>query len=390
MLVAVIGGNLQGVEATYLAKKAGWDVTVFDKRPDAAATGLCDSFVKLNICDANLSHRIFKGFDLIIPAIENDNALSRLCEITENTEIPLVFDPVAYAITSSKLKSDSFFEQYGIPAPQPWPDCDFPVVAKPSVGSGSDGVRFINNARELQKAFPDADAMRGWVLQEVLKGDSYSIEVVGFPGNYKALQVTDLGMDAVFDCKRVTAPTILSALQIRQFKRTAIEIANRINLHGIMDVEVIPDGDELKVLEIDARLPSQTPTAVFWSTGMNIIRMLGNLYVKGPESVYADQRFRRGVIFEHISVKSGILSVEGEHIMSGSGPLKIEKDFFGADEAITNYDGRCHEWVATLIITDTDLESAKMKREKVMADIMKHFDIVKYEDLEPAAYKGLM
>ena len=34
MLVAVIGGNLQGVEATYLAKKAGWDVTVFDKKPE--------------------------------------------------------------------------------------------------------------------------------------------------------------------------------------------------------------------------------------------------------------------------------------------------------------------------------------------------------------------
>jgi len=26
MLVAIIGGNLQGVEGTYLAKKAGWEV----------------------------------------------------------------------------------------------------------------------------------------------------------------------------------------------------------------------------------------------------------------------------------------------------------------------------------------------------------------------------
>jgi len=390
LLVAVIGGNLQGVEATYLAKKAGWDVTVFDKRPDAAATGLCDSFVKLNICDANLTHRIFKGFDLIIPALENDEALTRLCEITQNSDIPLIFDPVAYATTSSKLKSDSFFEQYGIPAPKPWPDCNFPVVAKPSVGSGSDGVQFISNASDLQKKFPDAEAMRGWVLQEVLKGDSYSIEIIGVPGNYKALQVTDLGMDAVFDCKRVTAPTVLSDTQIRQFEKTAIEIAERLNMHGIMDVEVIPDGDKLKVLEIDARLPSQTPTAVFWSTGMNIIRQLGHLHVNGPEGVYSDQRFNQGVIFEHINVTDETLSVEGEHIMSASGPLHIEKDFFGADEAITNYDSRRKEWVATLIIVDTDPDAVKMKRDKIITDIMKQFNIKKYEDLEPPAYKGLM
>ena len=45
MLVAIIGGNLQGVEAAYLARKAGCEVLVIDRKPVVPASGLCDRFV---------------------------------------------------------------------------------------------------------------------------------------------------------------------------------------------------------------------------------------------------------------------------------------------------------------------------------------------------------
>ena len=34
MLAAVVGGNLQGTEAVYLSKKAGWEVLLIDKKPE--------------------------------------------------------------------------------------------------------------------------------------------------------------------------------------------------------------------------------------------------------------------------------------------------------------------------------------------------------------------
>ncbi len=49
MLVAVVGGNLQGIEAAYLAKKAGWQVLMIDRKAVVPAAGLCDRFNRVNI-----------------------------------------------------------------------------------------------------------------------------------------------------------------------------------------------------------------------------------------------------------------------------------------------------------------------------------------------------
>ena len=66
MQVAIIGGNLQGVEATYLAKKAGWQVLVIDKDPQAGASLMCDRFLPLTITADTDPHEILKDVDLII------------------------------------------------------------------------------------------------------------------------------------------------------------------------------------------------------------------------------------------------------------------------------------------------------------------------------------
>jgi len=49
LLVGVVGGKLQGVEAAYLARKAGWEVRVVDRMPRVPASGLGDSFAQLNV-----------------------------------------------------------------------------------------------------------------------------------------------------------------------------------------------------------------------------------------------------------------------------------------------------------------------------------------------------
>ena len=46
MLIAVVGGKLQGVEAVYLAQKADYQTLVIDKNPDAPAAKLCDQFME--------------------------------------------------------------------------------------------------------------------------------------------------------------------------------------------------------------------------------------------------------------------------------------------------------------------------------------------------------
>jgi pyrrolysine biosynthesis protein PylC len=380
--VAVIGGNLQGVEATYLAKKAGWEVAVIDRKPAVPATGLCDQFIQQDICHVQDIEHLLKDIDLIFPAMENETALRFLNDFAHTGGFPFAFDHNAYQISSSKLESDRLFRQTGVPAPRPWPDCNFPVVAKPSVGSGSLGVKVFDNESDLKKHLSSAE--NPWVVQEYVQGPSYSIEIIGRPGKYAALQVTDLDMDAACDCKRLQAPSYLTDTLKSEFEIISIQIANALPLNGLMDVEVIHDENSLKVLEIDARFPSQTPTAVYWSTGLNMFAMLADLFLYADDGKENAPVEEKGVIYEHINVSAHLIEVSGEHIMSGTDSLHLEQDFFGADEAITNYSKGRENWVATLIVSDTDRPAVWEKRNKVIADMQKYFKIDNLLDPTPS------
>ena len=48
---------------------------------------------------------ILGDVDFILPTLEDDDALKSLARWSRNAGVPLVFDPEAYAISSSKLKS---------------------------------------------------------------------------------------------------------------------------------------------------------------------------------------------------------------------------------------------------------------------------------------------
>ena len=150
-----------------------------------------------------------------------------------------------------------------------------------------------------------------------------------------------------------------------------------------MDVEVILQQGSLKVLEIDARLPSQTPTAVYWSTGINMINRLGELFAGDFKVSQADTHTEAGTVYEHIRVSPDLLEVKGEHIMAGGGILHLQQDFFGADEAITNFDFEKDQWVATLIISGTDRQSALAKRKRVIEEIARRYSIKKVDDSIP-------
>jgi pyrrolysine biosynthesis protein PylC len=379
----VVGGNLQGIEAAYLAKKAGWQVLVIDRKAVVPAAGLCDRFNQVNITSQKDLERALKGVDLVIPALESPDALACLGRWSLNSEIPLAFDPVAYSISSSKVKSDQLFAQIGVPTPLPWPECNFPVLAKPSLGSGSQNVSVFYNTENLS-AYQNESAEE-WVLQEFVSGPSYSLEVVGRPGNYVPLQVTDLQMDANYDCKRVLAPTDLTPGLISEFEKISRSIAETMALKGLMDVEVILHDGTLKVLEVDARLPSQTPTAVFWSTGINILEMLTDLFLSKSDPARGNIGAPRGVVYEHIKVTPNRLEVAGEHLISGADALQIREDFFGANESITNYRPHRQEWVATLIISEETREMAWQRRNRVISDIRQHLELEIYQDLAPIA-----
>jgi pyrrolysine biosynthesis protein PylC len=385
MRVAVIGGKLQGIEAAYLAQQAGWQVFLIDKAPNVPALGLAHSFIQLDVTKnaSDLSY-IFKEMDLIIPALENKHALNSLMDLAEQGQFPLAFDGTAYAISSSKQKSDLLFRELGLPAPHPWPECEFPVILKPSGLSGSQGIQRIDNLGDLKISIQENNLQdANWTIQEFIEGPSYSLEIIGIKGNYHSLQSTIIEVDEMFDCKRVVAPAGLSQALERRFHELAVSVAEAIELNGLMDMEVILHKNELKILEIDARLPSQTPTAVFKSTGINMLELLYDIFNRGKIPVVPPIINEKPVIYEHIRVNPDALDVLGEHIMSGARPLHYEMDFFGADEALTDFDADHQSWVATLILSGNSKEEVIQKHYRVLETIRRTFGLRAGSDMHP-------
>ncbi|MDF3001085.1 MAG: pylC [Bacillota bacterium] len=382
--IAIVGGKLQGTEAAYLTRKAGFTSILIDYNEKSPAIGLCDEFL---CCDVTQETEeliaALKGADFVLPANENQDVLEALTGLAIKYCFPLAFDPEAYRISSSKLLSDELIHANDIPAPRYYPGCGGPYIAQPSSMSGSEGVQrlpdqealiqFLSTVSKWEESRPEA-SQTSWVIQEYLEGLSYSIEVIGSPGCYQTYEVTQIHMDEVYDCKMVTSPCSITEQQEDQFRNTAVKLAELTGLKGIMDVEVIDAKGEFKVLEIDARIPSQTPTAVYHTSGVNFIEELRDLFCgegmtskKNQKKNPQKNQKKKFCSYEHLMIDNGRITEHGEHIMSQGGILHLRERFYGADEVISDYRSGETTWRGTFINWADTEEELMAKRQSMRA-----------------------
>ena len=383
MRVAIIGGKLQGVEAAYLAKKAGWATLLVDRKAVTPATGLCNETVQADICTEVDINRLFAGVDLVVPALEDREALAALQRLENELDCPIAFDFSANALSRSKSKSHTLFQQLGLDMPQPYPRCGFPLLVKPDTASGSHGVTILADEEECVRFFGKTNIAAGWVGQQFVSGPSYSLEVIGRNGTYTTPQITEIHVDEGYDCKAVTAPVQISKTLAEELRRISVRIAEALDLSGIMDVEVIVQEGRLYLLEIDARLPSQTPIAVYWSSGANMLEILAELY--RPKIISLPERPEKEawVRLEHIRVDSGVLTLAGEHLMADAGPLHIRENFYESREAVTDYKPGKKRWCATLIHTGATFVEMEARRMIALAAIKAGCGIERVVNSEP-------
>ena len=106
MKIGIVGGALQGMEAVLLAKKAGYESLVIDRKSTAPAASLADHLVLCDVVnDTETAKRIFSDCDAVIPACEELDALHILCKEVPAVDMPLLFDMHAYEISCSKERS---------------------------------------------------------------------------------------------------------------------------------------------------------------------------------------------------------------------------------------------------------------------------------------------
>jgi pyrrolysine biosynthesis protein PylC len=335
--LVIIGGKLQGLEACYLAKKAGISTVLIDKKTNPIAKRQADDFYQLDITkESKRAVTILKEAKLVLPALENKEALNWLRENSERYGINVAFDFKAYAITSSKKRSDELMTRIGLPVPQYYPYGKPPYVAKPNDESGSKGVIKLKTQMDAEQFILQCKDIENWVIQEYITGKAYSIEVIGKPGAYKTYGITEIHVDKKYDCCKVTMPVELTDFQKQQLADMAVRIAEGIRLEGIMDVEAILSSEGFKLLEIDARLPSQTPITVLHGTGINMLNELIPLFIDKAKLNAKLNRIQY-VAYEHFLVDGNGVECFGEGILSRQKPVVIYNDFLESDEVMTDY-----------------------------------------------------
>lgn len=363
--IAIVGGKLQGLEVCYLGKKAGIEVTLIDKDDNAPAKNLCSRFVQGDVLSRDPQVlEVLTSVDMVLPTIENDEVLETLEKLAQELGFVYAFDSAAYKISSSKLLSDAFFHRHEVATPRYYPQGNPPYIVKPDNESGSHGVRYYDSRKELERFLESKPEKM--IVQEFLEGPSYSIEVIGFPGNYRTYEITQIHMSEDFDCNMVTAPCDpVTRRQAEDFAHMAVTVASLMNLKGIMDFEVIDHNGQFKLLEIDARFPSQTPTVVYHTSGMNLLEELYDICCNGVFSnPYPGERYYSS--FEHHLWDGKSWRTEGEHIMTEGSPLDYYEGLWGADEVITDYQADGDDFRATLIQKAVTEELLERKRTEVL------------------------
>ena len=387
MRIGIVGGRLQGIEAVYLCRKAGYESVLIDKDAQAPALTLANEAYILDITkDVNYAKKVLKKVDAVLPANENKKALVHCENLCMELGIPFMQDNAAFWTTSDKLRSAEFLLDLNIPTPKPWPDCGFPAIVKPSRKSGSESVFRANTIWQLQKALKKVRGVdEKIIIQEFIEGSALSLEVIAKKGEATSFQITGLEFDESYSCKRVYAPVVISADVQKKFNEIGEKIAKGLKLNGLTDVQAISREGLPIVNEINARLPSQTPTVVYHSSGVNMVYLLAELFL---ENELPDVRIqpRHAVIYQHIKVFDGELRVQGEHVMENVEGLQIIKNFCGANEAITNMtaDKEVRGLVATLIVKAKSLDDVKKKMERVIQRIMNEYGLETYSDPAPS------
>jgi pyrrolysine biosynthesis protein PylC len=309
--ICLIGGKLQGAEAAYLAKKSGMYVVLVDKNFNALSKNICDDFHCFDVTkEKDRFIALSKDVDYMIPTNENAKTIAFLESVQKEIQCTLLFDFDAYRISCDKTISKKYFRKINIPTPDDHPS-EPPYFVKPPSESGSVGARIVETDAELQTVPSD------YLIEEYLTGPVISLEIVGNGREYTVIKETHIHIDDVYDCFKVTPLPYDESYQ-----DIAYRLAKGLSLKGLMDVEAVASQKGWKVLEIDARFPSQTPTCVYFSCGINLLLLLiesfnsafepASSLLKVTNPKYIDSY----CIFEHFLLKDDRLISGGEHLIS--------------------------------------------------------------------------
>lgn len=198
--------------------------------------------------------------DCVLPATEDDSVLNAL------SGERVLFDAAAWKLCSSRFAADEALQAAGVPIPAYFPNGSEPFIVKPDRGSFGRGIWVTADYCEVGGA-----VNAGFVTQEELPGDVWSVTVLGASGAYRVYPAAKLSFDS---CRRRISAVLAEPPQAEALRETAVAAAEAVGVNGVLEVEAIFHLGTWKVIDLNARLPMLTPDALLEGTGVNLLTEL--------------------------------------------------------------------------------------------------------------------
>lgn len=293
MKTLVVLGAADGGLPTYLAaRRLGYRTIAVDQRSDATAVDLADEFLHVSIRDADrITEALGTRADIAgVLSPSSDLGLPTAQQLARQLGLPHLPDPVVRASLDkayfhelcTELGLASYRVVVGGSADKlstVASELRFPVLVKPTDGSGSRAIRLCRTHAELDAALPAALANSPSgvaIVEEQVVGDHYTLEGFLQDGRLAFAAVTARTLTppphTVTTTHRI--PSGLPAETEQRLRRMVQRICDRLGYcTGPLDVDAVvtPDGS-IELIEMGARVGGSGLTElVRVATGVNVI-----------------------------------------------------------------------------------------------------------------------
>ncbi|MFS6555827.1 ATP-grasp domain-containing protein [Parabacteroides distasonis] len=326
----VVGASILQLPAILKAKEMGHYVAVADYDPEAVGIPYADEYYNASTIDIDAITdiaRVFKPDGIM--TLATDMPMRSVAKASELLGLKSIsFDTAVRA--TDKYEMIRAFNECGVPAP--WyfkiktrgellniiEDLTFPCIMKPTDNAGSHGVVLVHNVDELMKNYEYSrnNSRNGCVIiEEYLKGDEVSVEVMVVNGNVHILQITDkitTGSPHFVEMGH-TEPSRMSDNIQRQIKIVAENAVRAVCIdNGPSHVEMMVTERGPVMIELGARMGGDNITThlVPLSTGIDMTEATINVALGGKPDLIP--RCKKGSAIRYIEAPVGkIKSITG-------------------------------------------------------------------------------
>ena len=328
--ILIIGASNLQLPAIKKAKEMGLYVAVADFNPEAIGIPYADEYFNVSTIDEEGVYKAAKEFMADgIMTLATDMPMRSLAFAAEKLGLVGINYDTAVKATD-KGEMIKAFEQHNVS--HPWyyivsdlselkdieGKIEYPCISKPTDNSGSRGVMLINTPQELKDAvsYSSSQGRKGGVIiEEYMRGNEVSVEVITLNGVPHILQVTDkltTGAPHFVEMGH-SQPSSLPPKDVEAIKELAAKAVKAIGIqNGPAHVEIMLTEKGPKMVELGARMGGDCITThlVPLSTGIDMVK--ATIQIALGETPDISPKFSKGSAIRFFDAKQGtITAIEG-------------------------------------------------------------------------------